>query len=72
MHYDYIVGIREWFRKKVKRSVTDNVKTAQLSVSKTSYKKEKPEQEISEEYTMTSRQDTPETTTTTKVEEGMV
>jgi nucleotide-binding universal stress UspA family protein len=72
LHYDYIVGIREWFRKKVKRSVTDNVKTAQFSVSKTSYKKEKPEQELSEEYTMTSRQDTPETTTTTKVEEEMV
>jgi nucleotide-binding universal stress UspA family protein len=61
VHYDYIVGIRDWFRKKVKRPVTDSVET----VPKTSYKKEKPEQKLSEEHTMTSRQDTPETTTTT-------
>jgi nucleotide-binding universal stress UspA family protein len=55
------VGIRDWFRKKVKRPVTDSVET----IPKTSYKKEKPE-----EHTMTSRQDTPETitTTTTKVQ----
>lgn len=77
MHYDYSVGIREWFRKKVKRPVTDSVETARVSVSKTGYKKEKPEQKLSEEHTMTSHQntsvtsrhDTPKTTTTTKVEQ---
>ena len=57
------MGIREWFRKKVKRPVTDSVE----SVSKTGYKKKKPEQKLSEEHTMTSYQDIPETTTTTEV-----
>jgi hypothetical protein len=64
VHYDYVVGIRDWFRKKVKRPVMDSVET----VPKTSYKKEKPEQKLPEEHTMTSSQDTPETTTTTKVQ----
>ncbi len=64
--------IREWFRKKVKRPVTDGVETARLSASKTGYKKEKPEQKLSEEYTVTSRQDTPEITTRTKVEQEVV
>jgi nucleotide-binding universal stress UspA family protein len=66
------VRIREWFRKKVKRPVTDGVETARLSASKTGYKKEKPEQKLSEEYTMASRQDTPEITTKTKVEQEVV
>ena len=57
------MGIREWFRKKVKRPVTDTVE----SVSKTGYKKKKPEQKLSEEHTMTSYQDIPETTTTTEI-----
>jgi nucleotide-binding universal stress UspA family protein len=63
------VGIKDWFRKKVKRPVTDSVET----VSKTSYKKEKPEQKLSEDYTIISRKGTPETTTTTtKVEQEKV
>jgi nucleotide-binding universal stress UspA family protein len=61
------VGIKDWFRKKVKRPVTDSVKT----VSKTSYKKEKPEQKLSEGHTIISRKGTPETTTT-KVEQEKV
>jgi nucleotide-binding universal stress UspA family protein len=65
LHYDYIVGIRDWFRKKIKRPVTDSIE----SVSKTGYKKEKPEQKLAEEHTMTSRQDAPETTTTVEVEQ---
>jgi nucleotide-binding universal stress UspA family protein len=52
------VGIKEWFLKKVKRPVTDDVETARLSVSKTGYKKEKPEQKLSKEHTMTSHQNT--------------
>jgi nucleotide-binding universal stress UspA family protein len=68
------VGIREWFRKKVKRPVTDSVETARVSVSKTSYKKEKPKQKLSEDHTIISSQDIPETTTTTttKVEQEEV
>ncbi len=49
----------------------DSVET----VSKTSYKKGKPEQKLSEDHTIISRQDTPETTTTTattKVEQEEV
>ena len=68
----YIVGIREWFLKKVKRPVTDGADTARVSISKTGYKKKKPEQKLSEEHMMTSHQDIPETTTTTKVEQEVV
>jgi nucleotide-binding universal stress UspA family protein len=69
-HPDYIVGIKDWFRKKVKRPVTDSIET----VSKTSYKKDKPKQKLSEDRTIISRQGTPETTTTatTKVEQEEV
>jgi hypothetical protein len=68
------VGIKDWFRKKVKRPVTDSVETARVSASKIGYKKEKPEQKLSEDHTIISRQDTPETTTTTttKVEQEEV
>src|SRR5919108_3100391 len=69
-HSGYIVGIKDWFRKKVKQPVTDSVET----VSKTSYKKEKPKQKLSEDHTIISSQDIPETTTTTttKVEQEEV
>ena len=64
------MGIKDWFRKKVKLPVTDSIET----VSKTSYKKDKPKQKLSEDRTIISRKGTPETTTTTttKVEQEKV
>jgi hypothetical protein len=59
LRYNYIVGIKEWFLKKIKkRPLTEDDKTIRVSTSKTGYKKKKPKDILSEEHTMTSHQNT--------------
>ena len=59
LRYNYIVGIKGWFLKKIKkRPLTEDDKTIRVSTSKTGYKKKKPTDILSEEHTMTSHQNT--------------
>ena len=57
--YNYIVGIKEWFLKKIKKQpLTEVDKTIRVSTSRADYKEKKPEDILSEEQTMTSHQTT--------------
>ena len=58
--------------KKGKKASNRWCRYSPVSISKTGYKKKKPEQKLSEEHMMISHQDIPETTTTTKVEQEVV
>jgi nucleotide-binding universal stress UspA family protein len=55
------VGIKEWFRKKVKKPLTEETRTLRASISKTEYKKEKPKEAPIEERVMTSPEKRPGT-----------
>ena len=57
--YNYIVGIKEWFLKKIKKQPLNEVdETIRVSTSRANYKEKKPEDILSEEHTMTSHQTT--------------
>lgn len=54
------MGIKEWFRKKMKKPLTADTRTSRVSVSKTEYKKERPKETLSEEQMRISPEKTPE------------
>jgi nucleotide-binding universal stress UspA family protein len=57
--YNYIVGIKEWFLKKIKKHpLTEVDETIRVSTSRADYKEKKPEDILSEEHTMTFHQNT--------------
>lgn len=55
------MGIKEWFRKKIKKPLTADTRTTRVSVSKTEYKKETPKETLSEEQMRISPEKRPET-----------
>ena len=57
--YNYIVGIKEWFLKKIKKQPLTKVdETIRVSTSRADYKEKKPEDILSEEHIMTSHRTT--------------
>lgn len=54
------MGIKEWFRKKIKKPLAADTRTTRVSVSKTGYKKEKPRETLAEDHMLLSPENRPE------------
>ena len=54
------MGIKEWFRNKIKKPLTADSRSSRVSVSKTEYKKETPKETQSEEQMRISPEKRPE------------